>query len=243
MRLAPGSNRRYRCPIRLPLRRPQRPPRIRRSIRPARAQIVGIARDAERRVLARAAHRELIAVRFPDAERRRRRASARPRSPCTARPSVPDLLAHVVRVPSRHILSLTASGTPASGSVRRLANAFVDACGVRARSVREHREIRADATVDGVDPRERRFGDLRAEASPALTCSAMRAALRLKQTDSHPWLLGDDARHAKKSALPLRRLCEHDLAIEARTRRVLARHVARFDDLRRRRDRADVEPA
>jgi hypothetical protein len=54
-------------------------------------------------------------------------------------------------------------------------------------------------------------------------------------------LFSDNAGNAKETALPLRRLLQHDLAIEAWADDILALNIARLNDLRRCGNMGDVE--
>jgi hypothetical protein len=123
------------------------------------------------------------------------------------------------------MLSLTAIGTPASGS--------------REREVVKAREVRADAIVDGVDLRQMRLRDFARRDRAG--CDVARDLRAAAFDDVGHMLLGDDAGNAKETALALRSLFQDDLAIEARTHRVLPPHVARLHDLRGRRNGIRVE--
>ena len=114
----------------------------------------------------------------------------------------------------RHMLSLTASGTPASG---RRSPAATRASTLGRMLARQIGAAPSDRRRCGRRPRRLVASAAsvisRAESFPALTSRAISAALR--STDvAHPgFLLGDDPRNAKEIALPLRRLREHDFAV------------------------------
>src|SRR5579883_27298 len=154
------------------------------------------------------------------------------------------LLPQVVRVPSRHMLSLTAMGTPASGG-RSPARTRSSTRAAQARAS-SGSTVRYEPTFASTDATRSRVASVTSAAlvaAPA-TSRAVSAALFSIRGDAIARLLfRDDTRNAEEAALPLRRLRQHALPIQARHGTVLTHYVTRLDDLCRRGDAGGVELA
>ena len=208
---------------------------------PARAagdatRVVRVAGGAERRVLGRAAHGELVEVGLADRDRAGRRA-ARSTTVASYGGRHPSRIRdeQVVGMPRVQRLSLSATGTPASGPGsspsatadrprRAAARASSASTRLNACSSASACVDRGEVLVDDVDGRPL----ARTHLSPR--CRRRRSRL-----------FSEDRRHAELAVLDRRRGAQHLVAIDARLHHVVAQHVHERVRMRRRRYAVGVE--
>ena len=159
-----------------------------------------IARGEERRVLGGRAHRELVHVRLADDRPRRRRGSAASRSRRTAGGRSRGCGCRTSRaIRSAQMLSLTAIGTPASGSASPFATRASTARASRSVCIGIDGEERAEP---GADLRDARRGALTRDVLRAqLACGRRRARSRRPSRESSRSRFGDDPRDPEEVAL------------------------------------------